>query len=258
MRLGRIPFINMAPYYHFLSSRWLEQHELSLGHPRQLGKLAKAGKLDAAPFSYADGLELLASGEFEWLDALGIAGHGPIQSILLVGVSDPASLTGKAIAVTPQTATTVRLLEIWLQQKHGIKDYRLIAPDASPSPDPAVAARLLIGDEALRRYLELGGKEPQIDLSAEWSAWTGLPFIFARWAVRSGLPARAKAELALSIRSALDLALDDLEDVAQAQAERSKLPQAPVQAYLGGIRYRLGANELAGAAEFERRLALLP
>jgi predicted solute-binding protein len=86
---------------------------------------------------------------------------------------------------------------------------------------------------------------------------TGTPAC-SRWAVRSGLPARAKAELALSIRSALDLALDDLEDVAQAQAERSKLPQAPVQAYLGGIRYRLGANELAGAAEFERRLALLP
>lgn len=251
MRLGRIPFINMAPYYHFLSARWLDQHELSLGNPRQLGNLAKAGKLDAAPFSYADGVELRASGEFEWLDALGIAGHGRIRSILLVGASDPLALAGQAIAVTPHTATTVRLLEVWLQQKHGVKDYRLVGPDHT------AAARLLIGDEALKRHLELGGKEPQIDLSAEWSSWTGLPFVFARWAVRSGLPARAKAELALSVRSALDLALDDLEDVAKAQAERSKLPQAEIMAYLQGIRFRLGPNELAGAAEFERRLAEL-
>jgi len=251
MKFGRIPFINMAPYYHFLSSRWLDQHELSLGNPKQLGNLAKAGKLDAAPFSYADGLELLASGEFEWLEAMGIAGHGPIQSILLVGVSDPTALDGQAIAVTPQTATTVKLLEVWLQQKHGVKNYRLVGPDDT------TPFRLLIGDEALRRYLELGSREPQIDLSAEWSSWTGLPFVFARWAVRSGLTQRAKSELALSIRSALDLALDDLEDVAASQAERSKLPQAQILAYLRGIRFRLGANELAGAAEFQRRLAEL-
>lgn len=248
MKFGRIPFVNMAPFYHFLSARWLEQHEISLGNPRQLGGLAKNGKLDAAPFSYVDGLELVASGEFEWLGSLGIAGSGPIRSILLVGSEDPRELGGKTVAVSAQTATTVRLLEIWLRQKLGLKDVRFAGPN-----DEA-AARLLIGDEALRRKVDYGGLEPQVDLSAEWSAWTGHPFVFARWAVRSGLPARAKAELGLTIRSALDLALDDLEDVAQAQAERTGLPAQEITDYLKGIRFRLGPEELAGAAEFERRL----
>jgi predicted solute-binding protein len=247
MKFGVIPFVNMAPHYHFLSARWLQQHELTRGNPRQLGNLAKAGRLDAAPFSYADGLELVGSGEFEWLDSLGVCGAGPIQSILLVGQSDPKALAGQAIGVTPFTATTVRLLEIWLRQKHGIKDYRLVAPE-----EPA-AARLVIGDEALKRHLELGKDEPQVDLSAEWMAWTGKPFVFARWAVRASQPSRAKMELALSVRSALDLAKGDLSEVARVEAERTGLPESALLAYLENIRFYLGPEELAGGAEFERR-----
>lgn len=251
MKLGRIPFINMAPFHHFLGARWVEQHDWSLGNPRQLGTLARAGKLDAAAFSFVDGLELVASGEYEWLDALGIAGQGPIRSILLCGTSDPKALQGQAIAVSPQTATTVRLMELWLRDVVGVTGYRLVGAE-EPS-----AARLVIGDEALKRHLELADQEPQIDLCEAWTAWTGLPFLFARWAVRKGLPARAKGELALSLNSALDLGLGDLEHVSQAQAERSGLPAAQIQAYLQGIRFRLGPSELDGAALFERKLQTL-
>jgi predicted solute-binding protein len=245
LKLGRIPFINMAPFHHFLGARWLEQHELALGNPRQLGTLARAGKLDAACFSYVDGLELVASGEFEWLDSLGIAGRGPIRSILLVGAEDPKSLAGQAIAVTPQTSTTVKLMEAWLREHVGVTDYRLTGPDDN------AAARLLIGDEALRRHLERGGQEPQIDLCEEWERWTARSFVFARWAVRQGLAPRAKAELALTLRSALDLGLEDLAHVAEAQAERTGLPAKAIESYLQGIRFRLGEDELSGASLFE-------
>lgn len=134
MRLGIIPFVNMAPHFHFLSPRWLQQHEVTRGFPRQLGGLARAGSLDAAPFSYVDALELVGSGEFEWLDALGICGDGPIGSILLAGRTDPEALRGQAVAVSDQTSTTVRLLEVWLRQRHGVSDYRLAGPGKRPRP----------------------------------------------------------------------------------------------------------------------------
>jgi chorismate dehydratase len=147
----------------------------------------------------------------------------------------------------------VRLLETWLQERLGLAadDYRLTGPDDN------AAARLLIGDEALRRHLDLGASEPQTDLCEAWSAWTGRPFVFARWAVRKSLPARAKAELGLSLRSALDLALDDLEHVAAAEAERTGLAAEALHRYLQGIRYHLGPEELAGAALFEEKLKRL-
>jgi chorismate dehydratase len=207
--------------------------------------------VDAGAFSYVDGLGLVESGEFEWLGSFGIAGQGPIQSILLCGVDGSAALKGQAIAISPQTATTVKLLEIWLKQKEGLEDFRFTGPD-----DNAVA-RLLIGDEALRRKLSLNAEEPQLDLSEVWTAWTGLPFVFARWAVRKTLPDLEKRALALTLGSALDLALDDLGHVAAEQARRSGLPADKIEAYLKGITYHLGPEQLAGAEEFKRRLDLL-
>jgi predicted solute-binding protein len=251
MRFGIVPFVNMAPYYHFLSDRWLQEHQVSSGTPRQLGVQAKAGRLDVAPFSYVDGLELVRSGEFEWLGSMGICGQGPIQSILLVGATHAVDLAGREISVTPQTATTVRLMEVWLRQRHKVTDYRLVEP-ASPTP-----FRLVIGDEALRRRLEYAGCEPQIDLCEEWGAWTGKPFVFARWAIRASLPSRDKLRMAATVRSGLDLALGDLEDVSRAQEERCGLPKASILAYLKGIRFALGPQELAGAQEFEDRLERL-
>jgi chorismate dehydratase len=251
MNIATMPFVNVSPYFHFLSSRWLGQHRVVSAVPRQLGDLARLGKVDVGAFSYVDGLGLVESGEFEWLGNFGIAGEGPIQSILLCGVDKSADLRGQAIAVSPQTATTVKLLEVWLKQKEGLTDFRFTGPDDN------AAARLLIGDDALRRKLSLGGQEAQLDLSAAWTDWTGLPFVFARWAVRKALPQREKKELALSLSSALDLALDDLEDVAQAQADRTGLPADKILAYLKGITYHLGPTQLAGAEEFKRRLDLL-
>jgi chorismate dehydratase len=250
MKFGTIPFVNMAPYYHFLSSRWLDEHQVVSGNPRQLGALAKTNKLDAAPFSYVDGMELVSGGEFEWLDSMGIAGYGPIRSILLVGAASPKDLAGRSVAVSPQTATTVRLMEVLLRQKHGIGDFQM-APPEDPTP-----FRLLIGDEALRRKLQQGGAEPQMDLSEEWTQWTGKPFVFARWAVRKSLPLRDRMRLAVSVRSALELSLGDLEDVSRAQSERTGLPQAELMAYLKAIRFNLGPAELAGADAFAEKLGL--
>lgn len=251
MRIGYIPYVNMAPFYHFLGARWLEQHAMIPGNPRQLGQAAREGKLDAAPFSYVDSLSLIEGGDFEWLEAMGVIGQGPIRSILLCGCADPKALAGQAIAVTPQTSTTVRLMEVWLRERHGVLDYRLSGPDDN------AAARLFIGDDALRRKLELGATEPQIDLCNAWTEWTGLPFVFARWAVRKDVPARAKVELTMALRSALDLALHDLRHVAETQAERIGLPADEIEPYLKGIRYRLGEEELKGAQLFEEKLARL-
>lgn len=251
MILAKIPFINTAPYFHFLSSRWLERHRIVLGNPRQLGDLARAGKVDAGLFSLVDAWELIDAGEFEWLGSLGIASRGPIQSILLTGTTDPASLAGQAIGISPQTATTVRLLEIWLKQRHGVVNARFSGPEDN------AAARLFIGDEALRRRLSHADSEPQIDLAEQWTLWTGLPFVFARWAVRKNLPERDKRELALTLLSAIELAIDDPENVAEREAERSGLPAEAIQRYLAGITYRLGAQEEQGAAEFRAKMSLL-
>src|SRR3954471_4584697 len=114
MRLALIPFVNAAPYFHFLDPAWLARQQQVLDSPRDLGELARAGKVDAGLFSLVDVWDLERRGLFEPLGDLGIAGNGPIGSILLFGTEDPSRLEGQDIGVTGQSATTVRLLEVWL------------------------------------------------------------------------------------------------------------------------------------------------
>jgi chorismate dehydratase len=249
MILGKIPYLNTKPYFHFLSERWLRQHVIVSETPAQLGNLARQGKLDAAPFSLVDAHGLVESGEFEYLGDLGIAGSGTIQSILLFGVKNPKSLEGKSIAVTSHTATTVRLMEIWLKENVGLSSFSLVSMGSSAQ------GTLLIGDDALGRKLRpLPGDHAPIDLCAEWTAWTGLPFVFARWAVRKSLSEKEKRELHLSMLSAVDLALDDLEIVAEKASEDTPFPAEFIEAYLKGIIFKLGDSEKAGAKLFLEKL----
>ena len=46
-------------------------------------------------------------------------------------------------------------------------------------------AALLIGDEAIRAYWEPPAGLHTYDLGTEWKAWTGLPMVYAVWAVRA-------------------------------------------------------------------------
>ena len=250
MILANIPYLNTAPYFHFFSKRWLSRHTIVNANPRELGDMARAGKLDAGLFSLVDAWSLVDSGNYEFLGDLGIAGKGPIQSILLFGTSDPASLEGKAISVTSHTATSSRLMEVWLKQKHGIKVWENVPLGQSSH------ATLLIGDEALRRkQAAIPGDPAPIDLCEAWTEWTGLPFVFARWAVKKSLPEAEKRELLLSLISGLELSLDDLETVAQARAMDSAFEADFIQTYLKGIIYRMGPEEERGMALFKEKLA---
>jgi chorismate dehydratase len=248
MNIAKIPFINTVPYFHLLSKRWLDHHQVLTGNPKQLGELARAGKVDAGLFSLIDAEALVDSGSFEWLGSLGIAGKGTVGSILLCGARDPATLRQQSVGISPQTATTVKLLQVWLEQKVGISNVKFV------DFNDACAAQLLIGDDALRRRFERGKTEAQIDLCEAWTEWTQLPFVFARWAVRKEIPLREKKELAITLSAALDLALDDLPHLAQEVADDQALPSATVETYLKGIRYHLSTEDLQGADEFRRRL----
>ena len=95
-----------------------------------------------------------------------------------------AGLHGRNIGVTDGTATSVRLLELLLEKKYGVKAHfkRLHGGVNDLSGFDAV---LLIGDEALqRKKTGLDGFELVFDLAKEWYDWQKLPFVFAVWAAQ--------------------------------------------------------------------------
>jgi predicted solute-binding protein len=116
-------------------------------------------------------------------------------------------------------------------------------------------AALLIGDPALDHEEDAA----RLDLGAEWTRLTGLPFVYAFWAGRRGAVGASGVR---RLQSALADGLGALGEIASRQAGGDSARAARYEAYLReSIVYRLGKDEQAGLAEFFRRahaLSLVP
>ena len=240
---ARIPYANAAPFYALWGGAPFAVRNLV---PRELGREAEAGGVDLGLMASADFLRM--RGRFEPLaPPLGVAARGAVQSVLLFSRRPAASLEGALVSVTPETSTSIKLLRILLDVRRGLSGLRYVR-----GLEPAQAdALLMIGDRAMRmRQQRPEGFTHTLDLGTDWLEWTGLPFVYAIWAVRSALEAAVKAELSGFLDASLAAGLASLPDVARQQTETGWTPQE-MEAYLRRFHYRLGPEDLDGLGRFE-------
>lgn len=206
LTVGYIPYRNMAPFHQQFGPIPLQQGDVAMQFqtlsPRALGLEAEAGRIDAGALSLVDGLKL--DDTFEPLGNFGIGVKRAAASVLLFSKKPMSELTG-VCAVTDETATSIRLLEVLFEKRYNnpIISYGRIA--SSLLFDGEADALLLIGDEALRaKTTGIKGLPVITDLGEEWFVWQGTPFVFARWMVRKSLPPLAKATLQKALERSLD------------------------------------------------------
>lgn len=284
-RVARIPYLNVAPF-HIGWSEILEQSEgiwiPCAMPPRQLGRALAAGEVDAGLLATADlhrfseTVEPLLAPSPNGPVALGVACRADVQSVLLFmrahashgGESDAdvrtrprTTLNGRAIdglrgarvALTTESSTSVRLLRILLEELHRIPGLRYERVEPGASLDGYDGA-LAIGDQALTwRQTPPPDFTLEMDLASEWSSWTGLPFVFARWGVRRGLSRQRADWLGRFLLRSLGLARTDLASLCRNLPAALGSP-ADLEAYLGNFTYVLGDEELRGEAHFRELL----
>ena len=91
-------------------------------------------------------------------------------------------------------------------------------------------AVLLIGDRAMHACLP--GFAHAFDLGQEWSLWTGLPFVYAVWAVREGADLGRVGD---ALQEARRRGLNRLGLIAQHEAPRLGLDAGLCRRYLAHI-----------------------
>jgi predicted solute-binding protein len=79
---------------------------------------------------------------------------------------------------------------------------------------------VIIGDRAIQ-YRQQNPGAKYLDLAAEWNRWTGLPFVFAVWAIRREAFAHAP-KLADELRAAAKSGLAARNEIAGKDAFRLK------------------------------------
>jgi chorismate dehydratase len=119
-------------------------------------------------------------------------------------------------------------------------EYVEMPPDLPAMLRDADAA-LLIGDEALRAYWDVPEGLFAYDLGSEWTTWTGLPMVYAVWAVRRSY-AEEQPEAVAAVASALDGSLTycraHLDDIADYAARWEHFPAERFRSYFDALQFR--------------------
>ncbi|GGK21349.1 chorismate dehydratase [Pilimelia terevasa] len=258
-RVGHIQFLNCLPlYWGLMRSGALLDVELSKDSPDRLNAALVAGDLDIGPISLVEYLR--HADDLLLLPDLAVGSDGPVQSVNLVTTRPLAALDGGRVALGSTSRTGVLLARMVLGQRYGVTPRYFRCPPALTQMMLEADAGVLIGDVALRARLHPPAGLEVVDLGAQWRDWTGLPMVFAVWAVRREF-AQAHPGMVKEVHEAFlrsrDLCLAELDTVAAAAARWEELSPATLAAYFRVIDFALGPRQVAGLCEFARRAAAL-
>ena len=251
-RLGHIQFINCLPlYYGMVKNDVLLDVDLVRANPADLAAMLVDGELDIAPIPAieyarnADDLVLLPD--------IAISSDSEVQSILLVSTVPAEELSGRTVALAGNSRTSQVLARVLLDKRWNAKPTYVEMPPDLPAMLRDADAALLIGDEAIRTYWEQPEDLHVYDLGTEWKAWTGLPMVYAVWAVRRSFaeenPA-AVATVADALSGSLAYCRAHLDEISEYAARWEHFPAAHFRSYFDALQFRFDPRYREGLARY--------
>ena len=223
--------------------------------PDRLNAALVAGDLDIGPITLVEYLK--HADELLLLPDLAVGSDGPVLSVNLVSTVPPADLDGRRVALGSTSRTGVLLARMLLAGRYAAAPtYFDCPPDLTEMLLEADGA-VLIGDVALRATYEAPRRGLFVtDLGQAWREWTGLPMVFAPWAVRRSF-AEEHPGLVKDVHEAFlrprDLCLAELDEAAAAAARWEPFDAATLASYFRVLDFSLGPRQVAGVCEFARR-----
>ncbi len=250
LKLGRVRYINCEPVYYGLERGIIPAAcEIYDGSPAELNEMLRSGRLDV---SVVSAMEAALRPEcYRLLPDLAIACDGPVESVRLLCERPPEELDGKPVALSRHSLTSVYLVKLLMEKSYGVKPRFVDEAEGAGAP-----ARLVIGDEALRQAPRCPFP---LDLGQAWHDLTGLPFVFAVWAVRAPVwtsrPADVRALHQALLRSKA-CRLAEPEAILAVAVSRTGLPLDACRRYLQDrLSFDLTPRHLEGLRTFLQMLA---
>lgn len=242
--LAMIPYANMAPYRQLGVPQGC--HFVPLVPSASVGALL-AGTVNAAAVPVG-GLPRLGK-SVEMVGRFGIAAKGPCMSVMLFSrVPFEAIQSPRTLRITSETASSVRLLYLLLGQTLGFDRLPRLAADGETAD-----AELLIGDRALIRGVKTKADDAfpyVIDLAQKWYERHGLPFVFARWVVRTEAPEPVKMAIARWLERFRENESRFVDQAVPPTARDLDLPHDVVRRYFQVIRRCLDDTDMQGQQRF--------
>jgi chorismate dehydratase len=240
IRIGAVNYLNTKPLIFELETL-AEGAELILDYPSRLADDLRHGRLDVALIPI---IEYFRAGNYTLLPDIAIASDGPVLSVTLF--SRVPWLEVRRVALDEGSRTSAALTQVLLRKRYGVRPEVCPLPLDGAAEDVDADAVLLIGDRAMRACLP--GFRHAFDLGQEWHDWTGLPFVYAAWAVRPGIDLGTVAD---ALVQAKERGCANIGPIAAHEAPQLGLDAGFCRRYLANIiRFDLGPRALAGLQHY--------
>jgi chorismate dehydratase len=261
VRLGRVDYINVLPVYLGLERNGT-RCEVVKGVPTDLNRQLDARAIDCAPVS---AIEVARhAGAYAVLPGLSISSIGAVGSSMVISKVPPSQLDGRSVALTTHSAASLAFFHILCAKLWRVTPRTV---DAEPDLDTMLRshdAAVLIGNPALRAVheAEQRGDLHVVDLGAAWYELTGLPAVFALWALWRDWAAQQPDAVAV-LREDLErgrawgLHPDNREALVARGAADTGLPAADIDAYFAKQDYRLSEDHVRSVLRYFALLAEL-
>lgn len=240
LRVGAVNYLNAKPLIERLTG-FAPNIDLSLDLPSRLADRLAAGDIDVGLIPV---VEYFRGANYSLIPNIAIASRGPVLSVTLFSKKPWTEI--RSVALDEGSRSSAALVQILLRKRYGVHPSICQLPIDAPAERAGTDAVLLIGDRAMHACLP--GFRHSYDLGQEWTEWTGLPFVYAVWAVRDGIEL-GDTERAFVL--AKEFGVAHAGEIAQREAPLLGLDPGYCRRYLDTlIRYDLGSAELAGTNRF--------
>lgn len=251
LRVGAVNYLNTKPLIEQLTD-FAPSIELSLDLPSRLADQLATGAIDVGLIPV---VEFFRGSNYTFVPNVAIASRGPVLSVTLFSRVPWPDV--RSVSLDEGSRTSAALTQILSRKRYGVRPRLEPLPIDAAAEEASTDAVLLIGDRAMRACLP--GHQFAYDLGQEWADWTGLPFVYALWAVRGGVEL---SEVESAFHRAKEFGLAHAGAIAQREAPALGLDPGYCRRYLTNIiHYDLGPRELAGMnryRELAAELELIP
>lgn len=239
VRLGAVGYLNARPLVYGLD-RQPALFDLRFDVPSTCAALLHGGDIDVGMIPSIEYLR--GTDEYRIVPDLGIVSDGPVASVALFSRVPIADV--RRIGLDASSRASAGLTRILCREAWGIQPRFDTISTADAARVQGCDAALVIGDPALFLDHTAAGLE-KIDLGAEWTRLTGLPFVWAFWA---GRPSALRERSVAALQAARDAGVADSDAIADEYCgERAALCRAYLRQ---NIKYRLGDREVAGLRRY--------
>jgi len=241
VRLGAVGYLNARPLTWALDrapERWHIRYDV----PAVCSALLHSREVD---LGLVPSFDFLGGENYRLVPGVGIGSYGPVASVALFSRVPLGDI--RQIALDASSRTSVALLKVlchhWF---HITPEFVSYGPDIEDMTRVNDAA-LLIGDPALQANYEALGLL-KIDLGAEWTEMTSLPFVYAAWTGRTG--AASPSDVGL-LQDAQEEGRRSLGAIASEYARGDAIRAEQAATYLrDNVKYGISADDARGLQMF--------